>query len=102
MPAPDPHGIWIEENEDGRIGITAEMWRYGNRGTRKKRMLRVLRQISRDGWLCTFCRKPIPIFRRSDARYCRERCRKAAARLLRRKRLERDQDSRPRVMGSYN
>ncbi len=74
MRATDPFGLWVEEYEDGRIGITAETWRYGNRGTRKKRMLRVLRQISRDGWLCAHYREPIPIFRRLDARYCRERC----------------------------
>ena len=41
-------------------------------------MLCILRMISQDGWLCAHCKELTPIFRHYDARYCPERCRKAA------------------------
>ena len=42
-----------------------------------------------DGWACRQCCAPIPMYRRADARYCCEGCRKLAAR---RRRAERGDD----------
>ncbi len=81
MPAPDPSGLYIEEYDDGGFRITCEVWWHGNRANRINRMLRVARNIKLDGWRCEHCGAPIPLYRRSDARFCRQRCRKAAARL---------------------
>ena len=80
MPAPDPSGIGIEEYEGGGFRITCELWWHGNRATRIKRMKRIAENIRWNGWRCEHCGDPIPLYRRSDARFCRERCRKAAAR----------------------
>ncbi len=80
MPAPDPRGIGIEEYEGGGFSVICELWWHGNRATRTKRMLRIAENIRRDGWRCEHCGDPIPLYRRADARYCRERCRKAAGR----------------------
>jgi hypothetical protein len=40
----------------------------------------MLRNLRRDGWTCQWCRDYIPSFRRVDARYCTEGCRKRAMR----------------------
>ena len=39
-----------------------------------------LRRLRCDGWTCPECGEPVPMFRRADADYCREACRKRAAR----------------------
>ena len=80
MPAPDPSGLYIEEYEDGGFSIIGEIWWHGNRATRTKRMRRIAENIRRNGWPCAHCGDPIPLYRRADARFCRERCRKAEAR----------------------
>ncbi len=98
MPAPDPHGLYIEEYDDGGFSIICELWWHGNRANRIRRMRSIADNIRWGGWLCAHCRKPIPIFRRSDALYCRERCRKAAARLRRHERAKRHRYARGRVM----
>ena len=80
MPAPDPSGLYIEEYDDGSSTITCEVWWHGNRATRINRMKRITENIRWNGWHCKHCGDPIPLYRRADAIYCRERCRKAAAR----------------------
>jgi len=60
MPAPDPHGLYIEEYENGGFGIIGEIWWHGNRATRMNRMRRIAENISR-GWRCAHCGEPIPI-----------------------------------------
>lgn len=80
MPEPDPFGVEIEEREDGTVAATYHVWGCGNVRHRKARAVALIRNIKRDGWRCAWCDAPIPEFRRADARYCREGCRKAAAR----------------------
>tara|TARA_R110000751_G_scaffold64782_8_gene132910 strand:- start:6122 stop:6379 length:258 start_codon:yes stop_codon:yes gene_type:complete len=83
MPTPDPDGLSVEYFEDGRFTVSAEVWPHGNRRHRIARMKGVLRNLSWGGWTCWECREPIPLFRRADARYCGESCRKRAARARR-------------------
>lgn len=45
--------------------------------------MRMMRNLRRNGWCCEWCGGPVPEFRRADARYCREGCRKRAARARR-------------------
>lgn len=87
MPAPDPHGLTYHETASGKPCITAEIWGSRNRpfweGNPKHRNARaaaVLKRLCIDGWACRECRNPVPLYRRADARYCCERCRKRAAR----------------------
>src|SRR6476620_4366708 len=80
MPGPDPSGLDIEEHANGGFIVTAEDWPYGNRRHRIARMRAVVRNIRYGGWRCPVCDRPVPLFKRADAKSCRERCRKAAAR----------------------
>lgn len=86
MPAPDPDALYFEEYEDGSWRLTAEVWPDGNRRHRLARMGAVIRRLRWGGWKCVGCADPVPLFKRADARYCSERCRKADARALRRNR----------------
>ena len=92
MPGPDPFGIWYDESATGQPIVVAEIWGSRNRpyfdGNPKHRNARaaaVLRRLRRDGWTCAECGEPVPMFRRADADYCREACRKKAARRRRSK-----------------
>ena len=80
MPQPDPSGLYLDEREDGSFTVTAEVWWYGNRRHRLARMHAVARNIARGGWRCWHCGTEIALFKRADARYCDDRCRKALAR----------------------
>jgi hypothetical protein len=95
MPHPDPNGLDIEENDDGTFRITAETWAHGNRRHRIARMLAVARNLRHGGWTCCGCGTKIALYKRADARFCGEQCRKAAARRRREIRSRRDRLSMP-------
>lgn len=79
MPAPDPHGITIEERPQG-WGVLVETFMLSGRTQRMARAKRILRNLAANGWACRWCGGPVPEFRRADACYCVEGCRKRAAR----------------------
>ena len=79
MPAPDPHAITTEYSEGGTVSVFAEVFLIGNRKARLNRAKAILRKLRFDDWLCWHCAGPVPLFRRADARYCCEGCRKRAA-----------------------
>ena len=79
MPAPDPHGITIEERPHG-WGVLVETFMLSGRTQRMGRARRILRNLAANGWACRWCGGPVPEFRRADAAYCGEGCRKRAAR----------------------
>ncbi len=83
MTTPDIDGIEIEEREGGGFVVTAQLWAEGNRQHRTARALAIMRNLRRDGWRCAWCGDPIPAWRRADALFCREGCRKAHARARR-------------------
>lgn len=86
MGAPDPDGISIDL-QDGRVVVQFQVWCESNPVAREARAVRILRLIGIDGdnWQCRWCGNPIPVFKRADAHYCRETCRKANARARRRR-----------------
>lgn len=79
MPAPDPWGITIETRK-GSWGVLVETFMLSGRTQRMARARRILANLKRDGWSCRWCGGPVPEFRRADARYCCEGCRKRDAR----------------------
>ena len=91
MGAPDPDGIEIDYDGD-RALVMFHVWGEANPKARKARAIRIMRQIGRDGegWRCSWCDGYIPTFKRTDARYCSNSCRKADAR-ARRKRRNREE-----------
>ncbi len=86
MPAPDPESLWIESDTPPyRVCYQAYLW-TGNNGNRRKRAETMLRRLARRDWCCRWCGDTLPDWRRVDARYCCEGCRKRAARLRRQSR----------------
>lgn len=80
MPGPDPNAIWIEL-DGGRWNATVEYYFWtGNVESCKKRAVAIARQMARGDWVCRWCGEELPVWRRADARYCCEGCRKRAAR----------------------
>lgn len=78
MPAPDPHGITIEERPHG-WGVLVETFMLSGRAQRMARARGILRNLAANRWACRWCGGPVPEFRRADACYCVEGCRKRAA-----------------------
>lgn len=85
MPGPDPDGIDLGYDYPRRLSVlvyrsdASILYGGGNMRHRIARAEAVLRRLRR-GWLCLWCRRPVPIYRRADACYCSQGCRKRAAR----------------------
>lgn len=80
MPAPDPQGVTIESRDGGGWSLLVEIFMLSGRTQRIARARRIGQNLRRNGWACQWCGDPVPEFRRADARYCCEGCRKRAAR----------------------
>ena len=78
MPEPDPHGV--EPGENWPRGVLVYQWPCGNKRHRAARSRRILQNARWGEWSCLQCLDPVPLFRRADAVYCCEACRKRAAR----------------------
>jgi len=74
----DPHGI--EPGENWPHSVLVYGWPCQNRKHRKLRAARILRNARWGEWSCWQCGLPVPFTKRADATYCRESCRKKAAR----------------------
>ena len=85
MPGPDSFALWVEQG-DGRpvVSFQAYFW-TGKNGIRKVRAVSILRRLTRGTWCCRWCGDDLPDYLRADALYCRESCRKRAARQRRKK-----------------
>ena len=61
--------------------LTHEGYLWSNSSqNRFKRAVTILRRLQRNTWRCAWCWEDLQTWRRSDARYCCEGCRKRAAR----------------------
>lgn len=84
MPGPDPDSLWIEDRPNG--GFAVMFCRYfftGKDGNRKRRAQAIAKRLKARTWCCVWCADELPAWRRSDAQYCCEGCRKRAARARR-------------------
>lgn len=93
MPGPDPSGLDYNKAPDGRWRVTAEVWPQSglfasNRKHRIARLRTVVRNLERGGWLCSWCLDPVPIWRRADARYCCQGCKRSATSERRAERID--------------
>jgi hypothetical protein len=80
MPGPDPDTLWFERY-DGRLIASFQPYLWtGNTGNRKSRAIAIMRRMQRGDWQCRYCFDDLPHWRRADAQYCCEGCRKRAAR----------------------
>ena len=80
MSGPDPDGVTLGDGWPEQVSVLVETFGSGNRKARLARAKRLLHNLQRGGWLCRWCRDPVPLWRRADARFCCEGCRKGAAR----------------------
>ena len=80
MAEPDPSGV--EPGESWPNSVLFYTWPCGNKRNRKARAQRIMQNARRGGgeWSCRECGDPVPFTRRADAVFCREGCRKKAAR----------------------
>lgn len=89
MPCPDPHALWIEKR-DGRTVVSFQSYFWtGNEGNRKARAVAILKRLAQGKWFCLWCGDDLYDHLRADAIYCRESCRKHAARSRRKDTIER-------------
>lgn len=79
MPAPNPDSLWIEAIERGHIHLQFCAWPWGNETLMRRRAVRLARLYLK-GRTCAHCGALIEPWKRADAIYCREACRKAEAR----------------------
>jgi len=81
MPEPDPEGIDYGDEWPERVSVLTyrPLW-GGNKRHRMARAKAILARLLRDRWACRWCWQSVPLFRRADARYCCEGCRKRSAR----------------------
>jgi len=63
-------------------------FRTGNNGNRKARAVAILKRLAQGKWFCRWCGDDLPDHLRADAIYCRESCRKRAARSRRNDAIE--------------
>lgn len=87
MPGPEPDTLWIEDH--GPLGASVSFASYlwtGNKGNRGARAIAILYRLQRRDWHCRWCGVDLPDFKRADATFCRESCRKRAARKRRKQR----------------
>lgn len=87
MPSPDPKGVTRSNAPSGMVSVLVDTYLAGNRKARMARAMQILSYLEAGGWQCRWCGDQVPFYRRADARFCCEGCRKRAARLRRRERV---------------
>ena len=86
MPDRESSPIWIDELNPPHVRLTWSHYPWQNSTHIKRRVDRLAQKYSR-GWHCEYCGELMPVWKRVDARYCCESCRKMAARKRRVERL---------------
>ena len=80
MPGPDPDAIELFTDGSRKVVYYDRYFWTGNTGNREKRAKEILRRAIAGDWVCNWCGDKLPVWRRADAQYCSESCRKKAAR----------------------
>ncbi len=74
--------IWIEECDPPYVSLTFSSYSWQNATLVKRRAQHLAAKYSK-GWHCLYCRDLMSVWKRRDATYCCESCRKMAARARR-------------------
>lgn len=80
MPAPDPDAIELGDGWPKRASLLVSMFMARNPKARMARAEAIVRNLQCRGWSCHWCGDPVPLFKRADAKFCCEGCRKRNAR----------------------
>lgn len=75
----DPATIWIEDFDPPHVTLQWSCFPWQN-ATRIRRKAQAMARLYARGWHCLHCGRLMPESKRIDATYCRESCRKIAAR----------------------
>jgi hypothetical protein len=70
--------IWIEELDPPRVSLSWSYFPWQNQTLIRRRVEKLVRKYAR-GWHCHYCGDLMPVWKRIDAIYCSESCRKMAA-----------------------
>jgi len=81
MAGPDPNTIWIERTTSGYHATYERYFWTGNEAHRRARVLAIGKRMVQGTWRCKWCGDDLPLDKRADTQFCREGCRKRAARL---------------------
>ena len=79
MPARNETLIWLEVCDPPNVRITYGHYPWQNKTQIGRRVDRLCQKYAR-GWHCKYCGDLMPVWKRTDAEYCKESCRKLAAR----------------------
>ncbi len=71
--------IWLEHYDPPHVRLTFTHFPWQNQTRIAQRASKMARNYSR-GWHCLYCGNLMPEWKRVDAKYCKEGCRKMAAR----------------------
>ncbi|MCR9140133.1 MAG: hypothetical protein NXI27_29380 [Alphaproteobacteria bacterium] len=71
--------IWIEDLDPPQVRVTWSVYSWQNPIHVRRRAEKLARKYVR-GWHCEGCNEVMPVWKRVDATYCSETCRKRAAR----------------------
>ncbi|WP_162946755.1 hypothetical protein [Ruegeria sp. EL01] len=82
----DRADIWIEELDPPFVRMGHSVWPWQTATRISRRAAALGRNYSR-GWHCAYCGELMPEWKRIDAKYCKEGCRKMAARKRRERKI---------------
>ncbi len=80
MAGPHPNTIWIERTAAGYRATYERYLCTGNEARRKARVMAIGKRMMQGTWRCKWCGDDLSQYKRADAQFCREGCRKRAAR----------------------
>ncbi|MEX0349847.1 MAG: hypothetical protein AB3N15_10535 [Paracoccaceae bacterium] len=78
----DRADIWIEYMDGPNVRMGCAIYSWQN-STRINERAAALGKKYSQGWYCAYCGNLMPEWKRIDAKYCKEGCRKMAARIRR-------------------
>lgn len=83
MPGPCPHSLWVEHDGSRFVVYYQRYFWTQNEGNRRERARVILARLRAGTWFCRWCDDELPEYKRADAQFCSEGCKRRAARARR-------------------